>query len=164
MKSGGSKKAALLGSAIAVGLLLMAAPAQAQGILPADFFNAPLDQNAPAAVEANQLTFDANSNVITAVGDVVVSQGGYTATGQNLVYDRSSGKVRSIGAVTVRDPSGNLLETEDLEMTGGMRQAFIHALTITSYDGARITADSADYDEALETILVNATYPPCGEC
>jgi LPS-assembly protein len=164
MKSRGIKRAALLGPAIAAGMLLMAAPALAQGILPADFFNAPLDQSAPAAVEANQLTFNSDSNVITATGDVVVSQGGYTATGQDLVYDRSSGEVRFIGKVTVRDPSGNLLETEDLEMTGGMREAFIDALTITSYDGARITADSADYDAALETILVNATYAPCGDC
>ncbi len=164
MKSRGIKRAALLGPAIAAGMLLVAAPAMAQGILPADFFNAPLDQNAPAAVEANQLTFNANTNVITAMGDVVVSQGGYTASGQDLVYDRSSGRVRFIGGVTVRDPSGNLLETEDLEVTGGMRQAFIDALTITSYDGSRITADSADYDEALQTILVNATYAPCGDC
>jgi LPS-assembly protein len=162
MKSGGIKRAALLGSAIAG--LLMAAPVHAQGILPADFFNAPLDQNAPAAVEANELVFNANSNVITARGDVVVSQGGYTASGQNLVYERNSGDVRFIGMVTVRDPSGNLLETEDLAMTGGMRQAFVDALTITSYDGARITADSADYDDALQTIMENATYAPCGEC
>ena len=50
-----------------------------------------------------------------------------------------------VGAVTgLRDPSGNLVDTADLEVTGGMKQAFVDSLTITTYDGARITADSAD--------------------
>ena len=138
--------------------------ATAQGLIPSDFFNAPIDPASPSAIEANTLTFDNASNVILASGDVVLKRGGYTLTGQNLVYDRNSDNVHFTGAVTIRDPSGNLTETTDLEVTGGMKQAFLEAMTITTYDGARITADSTDYDEALETLLVNATYAPCGEC
>ncbi|MBU1307615.1 MAG: LPS assembly protein LptD, partial [Alphaproteobacteria bacterium] len=52
----------------------------------------------------------------------------------------------------------------DLKLTGGMKQAFLEAMTITTYDGARITADSTDYDAALQTLLNNASYAPCGEC
>ncbi|HEV7346291.1 MAG TPA: LPS assembly protein LptD [Devosia sp.] len=136
----------------------------AQGLVPADLFNAPIDAAAPSAVEANSLTFDSERNIITASGDVVLSQSGYTMTGQNLVYDRNSRALKFVGQVTVRDPSGNLSEMTDLDVTGGMKQAFVNSLTITTYDGARITADSADYDVALRTLLENATYAPCGDC
>jgi LPS-assembly protein len=136
----------------------------AQGLVPADFFNAPIDAAAPAAVEANTLTFDSSTNVITASGDVVLSQGGYTMTGQSLVYDRNSKALKFVGQVTVRDPSGNLAEMADLDVTGGMKQAFVNSLTITTYDGARITADSVDYDTALRTLLTDASYAPCGDC
>ena len=138
--------------------------AMAQGLLPADFFNAPIDPSAPTGVEADNLAFDGNTNIITASGNVVVTRGGYTLSGQNLVYNRLTSDAHFVGAVTIRDPSNNVTETNDLQLTGGMKQALLDALTITSYDGARITADSADYAAALQTVLNNATYAPCGEC
>lgn len=136
----------------------------AQGIVPRDFFSAPVNPAAPVGVEANTLTFDSRTNIITANGDVVLSQGGYTVTGQNLVYDRASNSVKFVGAVSVRDPSGNVADMTDLDITGGMKQAFLNSLTITTYDGARITADSVDYDAALRTLMEQASYAPCGDC
>ena len=52
--------------------LTLSSSAFAQGLVPSRFFNAPVDAAAPAAVEANTLTFDSNTNIITATGDVVV--------------------------------------------------------------------------------------------
>ncbi|MHA6691989.1 LPS-assembly protein LptD [Devosia sp. A449] len=144
--------------------LALSSGAMAQGILPASLFSAPIDSSAPSAIEADTLSFNSVSNVITADGDVVLSQSGYTLTGQHLVYDRNTGNLKFVGAVTVRDPSGNLAEMTDLDVTGGLKQAFINSLTITTFDGSRVTADSADYDVALRTILENATYAPCGDC
>ena len=145
-------------------VLVLTAGASAQGLIPEDFFKAEIDPSAPAAVEANSLTFDGASGIITANGDVVLKQAGYTVTGESLVYNRRTNDVRFSGAVTIRDPAGNVLETRDLEVTGGMKQAFLNSLTITTHDGAQIRADSADYDEALRTILTNAYYAPCGDC
>jgi len=152
--------------ACAGALLAFALPVagHAQGLVPADFFNAEIDPAAPTAVEANTLTFDSVANVITASGDVVLRQGGYTMKGESLVYNRTTQEARFVGAVSVLDPSGNLAEMTDLELTGGMKQAFVSALTITGYDGIRITADSVDYDKALRTLLENTDYSPCGDC
>jgi LPS-assembly protein len=152
-------RALLLGAS-----LLVAAPVLAQNLVPADFFNQPIDPNAPTAVEANTLTLDATTNTIRASGDVIVKSSGYTVKGPALVYDRNAGTVRMTGAVTIIDPSGNVMESTDLDLTGGFKQAVLNAMTITSYDGSRITADSADYDSVLETILTNASYAPCGDC
>lgn len=153
-----------IGLAMLVSCCLIAPFAVAQGLVPADFFNAAVDPTAPSNVEADQLVFDSVSNTITASGDVVLGQSGYRLTGQSLVYNRSTGDVRFVGDVTITDPSGNTTQTSDLTVTGGMRQAFLQSLTILTRDGARITADSADYDKALHTILDNATYAPCGTC
>lgn len=145
-------------------VLTLASGAFAQGLVPPDLFNAPIDASAPMGVEANSLVFDTNTNTITAHGDVVLSQDGYTLSGQSLVYNRNSGTLKFVGRVSVRDPSGNLAEMIDLDVTGGMKQAFINALTLTTYDGARVTADSVDYDAALRTLMENASYAPCGDC
>ncbi len=90
----------------------------AQGLVPADFFNTPIDPNAPTAIEADDLTVDAPSSLITASGDVVLGYGGYTIKGQKLVYNRLTKDAHFVGAVSIIDPSGNVLETEDFEAQG----------------------------------------------
>lgn len=144
--------------------LLPAVPALAQNLVPDNFFNAPVNPNGNAGVEANTLTFDARTNVIRASGDVVLSHEGYVVRGETLEFDRRSNQVRLTGRVSVTDPFGNVMETDGLDIGGGMKQAFLNALTITSYDGARITADSVDYDSVLQSVLINAGYAPCGDC
>lgn len=144
--------------------VLVAPGAFAQGLVPADFFNAPVDPNGSTAVESVKLSFDAPTDIVTASGDVVLKYDGYTLSGDNLVYNRRTKDLRMTGNVSVRDPSGNILRSEDLTVTGGMKKAFINALTIVAYDGSRITADDADYDKVLQTLLNNVNYAPCGEC
>ncbi|SEP72326.1 LPS-assembly protein [Devosia sp. YR412] len=144
--------------------LTLSTSAFGQGLVPQDFFSAPVDESAPIGVDADTLTFDSVTNVITASGNVVLRQSGYTLTGAELVYDRNTKDLTFVGGVTILDPSGNLAEMVDLKVTGAPRQAFLNAITLTSYDGARITADSVDYDAALQTLLEQATYAPCGDC
>ncbi|MET3896502.1 LPS-assembly protein [Devosia sp. UYZn731] len=152
-----------LAVASAVALCMLGSVAMAQ-LVPTDFFNTPVDPKAPTSVEADDLQVDAPTSIITATGDVVLGYGGYVIKGQKLVFNRSTQDSHFIGAVTITDPSGNVLETEDFEVKDGMKRALVSAMTITTYDGARITADSTDYDKALQTLLENATYSPCGDC
>ncbi|MBD8067187.1 LPS-assembly protein LptD [Devosia sp. PTR5] len=151
-------------SLLAAGCALLPLAVHAQGLVPPDFFNAPVDPAAPTAVEADELVFDAVNNVINANGDVVVRASGYTLAGNRLVYRRTSGELDFVGDVVITDPSGNVSRSANLKVTGGLKQAFLDSLTITGYDGSRITADSADYDSAVQTILTRASYAPCGEC
>jgi LPS-assembly protein len=155
----GAKRVALF-----VGLVIFSATQAHAQLIPADFFNASIDAGAPTTVEASQIIFDSPANTITADGDVVLGQSGYILTGQSLVYNRATGDLRFIGEVVITDPSGNFTKTDALSVTGGMKQAFIESLTIVTYDGAEIAADSMDYDEALRTILERARYAPCGDC
>ena len=137
---------------------------QAQGLLPQDFFNAPIDPSAPTAVEASELVFDSVRNIITASGDLVVRVSGYVIAGNELVYRRASGEMSVLGNVRVTDPAGNVSNSTSLLLTSGLRRAVLDSMTITARDGARITADSADFDQELRSILTNAQYAPCGEC
>lgn len=139
-------------------------PVMAQGLVPQDFFSAPIDPSAPTAIEADELLFDSVNNIITARGDVVLRVSGYVLTGRELVYRRSEGEMQLTGDVTVTDPSGNISRSDVLDLTGGLKRAVLDSMTITAYDGSRITADSAEFDQVLDSILTNAKYAPCGDC
>lgn len=145
-------------------LLLSVAPAQAL-LLPQGFFDmAPMPGQGPAAVEADRMSYDGTNDSVAAEGAVVMSYQGYDLRADRVDYDQATQSVKASGHVTVRDPGGNVYEADSLELTGGMKEAFINSLTITTSAGARITAGSVDYKSGLQTILTDATYTPCGLC
>ncbi|MCP8884398.1 LPS assembly protein LptD [Devosia sp. XJ19-1] len=150
--------------ALAMAVTVLAGPAHAQGLLPEDFFAAPIDPSAPTAVEAEELVFDSVRNEIMARGDVVLRVSGYTLSGERLVYRRADGEMELVGNVIVIDPAGNRSHSDRLSLTDGLKRTVLDSMTLTATDGARITADSAEFDKVLSSILINASYAPCGEC
>jgi LPS-assembly protein len=145
-------------------LLLSVAPAQAL-LLPQGFFDmAPMPGQGPAAVEADRMSYDGTNDSVAAEGAVVMSYQGYDLRADRVDYDQATDSVKASGHVTIRDPAGNVYEADTVNLTGGMKEAFIDSLTITTSNGARITARSVDYKSGLQTILSEATYAPCGLC
>lgn len=151
-----------LSLAIAAQLTLLA-PASAQ-FLPEGFFTQLPEPGAPAQVEANTLNYDAISDVISATGRVVMNYSGYTLGCDSLRFEQGSGSVICEGNVQIKDAQGTLYEADRIEVTGGMKEAFIQSLTLTTTDGAQITAGDARFSETLETVLTDASYSPCGLC
>jgi LPS-assembly protein len=143
--------------------LAAASPAAAQ-FLPEGFFATLPEPGAPAKVEANVLSYDKSSDVISAQGRVLMQYEGYSIACDDLRYEQQSGNLNCIGNVQLVDPAGTRYTAETIEVTGGMKQAFIQSLTLTTTDGARVTADDVQYSSTLETVLNQATYAPCGEC
>jgi LPS-assembly protein len=156
----------LLASALGGFLLLVAGamPAEAT-LLPPGFFDmAPAPGHGPAAVEADRMSYNAADDTVAAEGAVVMSYQGYDLRADKVDYDQATGSVIASGNVTVRDPQGNIYQADTIRLTGGMKEAFIDSLTLTTSAGARITARSADYKSGLQTILDEASYSPCGLC
>lgn len=151
-----------LSLAIAAQLALLS-PASAQ-FLPEGFFTSLPEPGAPAQVEANTLNYDAVSDVISATGRVVMNYSGYSLACDSLRYEQGSGSVICEGSVQIVDAQGTRYEAERIEVTGGMKEAFIKSMTLTTTDGAQVTAGDARFSETLETVLTDASYSPCGLC
>lgn len=138
-------------------------PAAAQ-FLPEGFFATLPEPGAPAQVEADVLSYDKSSDVISAQGRVQMHYEGYSIACDDLRYEQQTGNLTCVGNVQLLDPSGTRYTADSIEVTGGMKEAFIQSLTLTTTDGAMIMARDVHYSSALETVLNEATYSPCGLC
>lgn len=164
--TGSTRKAFLRRAAGGAAMALaLSYPALAAPLLPADFFDSiPSAPEGQAAIEADFLSYDGARGVVTASGRVNLSYSGYQASGDELVYEPKTGAVKLTGNVRMRDPAGNVYLADAVDVTGGLQQAFLRAVALRAANGALITADSVDYSRALESVLVNSAYSPCGEC
>lgn len=140
-------------------------PASAQTLLPAGFFDSlNVSPNGQAVIEADMLTYDANSDIITASGSVVMVYEGTTIKADRIVYRKGEGAVTAEGNIDVRDAKGSHYVAEHVDITGNFQKAFVRSLQFTAADGSLITAADADFDSELEILLTDATYSPCGLC
>lgn len=158
-----SLRLGLAASVIALGTGL-GTPALAQ-LLPSGFFDvAPMQGTGGAEIEANSLQYNADTEVITASGGVVLRYRGYVAKGDRLIYNQANGNIRIVGNAEVKDPSGAVYRGDEFDITGGMKAAVLRSLRLTTKDGALITAEHVDFRSELRTIMTNAGYAPCGDC
>ena len=154
----------LFGFLLAFSALLSAAPAGA-ALLPPGFFDMKVTPGqGAAAVEADTLSYNANTGVISASGAVLLSYQGFSIRADKIEFNQNTGQLLAVGGVIIKDPSGDVFEMDKVEVTGAMKEAFIDSLTITTSAGAIVTARSIEYKDALATILTEASYSPCGLC
>jgi LPS-assembly protein len=153
-----------LASAAAVLCLAQAGGVSAQ-LLPAGFFDtAPIAGPGKAAIEANVLEFDQASGLITASGNVALNYDGRDVHANSMVYDPKNGTLHLVGNVIMLTRDGTRYNASDVEITGGMKNAVLNALTVTTAAGSVVTASDASFVSELETILNDAAYSPCGLC
>ncbi len=151
------RQAAALGFALAAAVACPAvAPAQ-------DFTQVDSDQ--PVLFTADQLEYDDTLGVITARGNVELSQDNRTVLADMLVYDQLNDLVTAQGNVAVLEPTGEVLFTDYAELTGNLRNAVISNLGILLSDNARLAANIARRSrDGTRTELAQAVYSPCAVC
>ena len=91
-------------------------------LLPEGFFdmNVRPGQGA-AAVEADRLSYDGRTDVISAEGAVLLSYQGFSIRADRLSFNQRTGQLEAVGNVAMRDPSGGVYEMDRIEVTGAMK-------------------------------------------
>ncbi|MCL6730577.1 LPS-assembly protein LptD [Sphingomonas hankyongi] len=127
---------------------------------------APAPQAAPAATEpviefsADAVTYDSNSDVVTATGAVRMEREGNYLAADEVVWNRNSGEVRALGNVVILTPEGDKLVGENVVLTDTLRDGTVDNLLVVLDSGGRIAAARGTRSGRVTT-LENAIYSPC---
>lgn len=143
---------------------LLSPPAHAALLPPSFFDRIPETTSGQAGVEADQLFFNSETNVITAHGHVGLSYSGYYATADHMVFNQTTRDLELTGNVVIVDPDGTQYKATHVVLTGGFKNAVLESMSMLSTDGAMVTADRTEKIRGERTILINGAYTPCGEC
>ncbi len=145
-------------------ILGLAAPAAAQQVA-GETAAEPAPAEVPAdadsiAFSADSVTYDSESEVVTASGQVRLSREGNYVAADQVVWNRTSGEVVASGNVVVVNPQGDKLVGERVVLNDELRDGTINNLLVVLESGGRIAADRAVRTDGVTT-LDNAVYSPC---
>lgn len=111
--------------------------------------------------EARELAYDADGDVITAKGNVILRSEDSSARADEVRWDRKAGMILATGNVRVVDADGNRLFTESVELTDRFEAGAMAELLFALRQGGRLAARSGERGDDGTTILTDASYSAC---
>ena len=141
------------------------APSPEQPAAPATSLPPPVTAEPPETDEviefsAEQVTYDSQTDVVTASGAVRMERDGNYVASDQVVWNRKTGEVRALGNVVVMNPQGDKFIGDNVVLTDTLRDGTVDNLLVVLESGGRIAANRGRRVGDL-TILENAIYSPC---
>ena len=110
------------------------------------------------------MTFDQDTEIAVATGNVVIVNNGYRLTADRVEYSQKTGIVHATGNVRIVEPGGNVLLLDEVELTDDLSEGFIRNVRLMLNDGSRLAARDGQRTSGNKTTLNYAVYSPCTVC
>lgn len=143
---------------LALGLLALGLPAS-----PALGAAGP-EPGKPVLLTADQMSFDRDNQVVTAEGNVEISQGERVLKADRLTYNQATGVVIASGSVSLTEPTGEVLFADRVELEKELREGVVENIGVLFPDDSRFAANGAVRTGGNKTDMRKAVFSPCKLC
>ena len=110
------------------------------------------------------MTYDANTNVVTAEGNVEVTYGERTLIADKLSYNQQTRIVLAEGNASIREPNGTTMSGNRIEVTDDMKDGVIESLNVVIAGRGHLAAARATRTDGTMLTLEKAAYTTCKPC
>jgi LPS-assembly protein len=130
-------------------------------------------QEVPVLIQANEVTYDRSSDVVTASGNVEMSQNDRILLADRVVYDRKRDVMTASGNVRLVEPTGEVLFADQMQVTGDFKEGAARDMRARLSNDARIAANEGQFTEITapdgtekgrRTEVRKVVYSPCDPC
>jgi LPS-assembly protein len=113
---------------------------------------------------ADQITYDPDSETVTAQGHVEVRYEGNTLFADEVSYDRKADQATALGNIRFVDRNGDVVTTDKLVLTGDLRDGVIEGIQIFFKKGERLAAERGERKDGRWVTVFHAVFTPCKVC
>ncbi len=121
-------------------------------------------EDIPISFSADEMSYDSQLGIITATGNVEVSDGIRMLFADTVTYNQRLDLLTASGSVSMVEPNGDVLFGEYVELTGDMKDGIIEDIRMVLSDRSRIAAAGARRSADRTLDMRNAVYSPCNLC
>lgn len=117
--------------------------------------------NAPVDFEADNLSYNQDTQTVEARGNVELIQAGRILRADSVSYDQATDTVTARGNVVLTDTTGDVYFADEFQLTEEMSRGFVVGLQSYLADGGRFKAVSGERKSETLLILHDVAYTPC---
>ncbi|CCG40272.1 Organic solvent tolerance protein OstA [Magnetospirillum molischianum DSM 120] len=120
--------------------------------------------NPPVNLEADQIIYDREYDIVTARGRVELIQNNRTITADTLTYNLKQDLMGASGHVVLTEPTGEVTNADYFELTGDMKNGVARDIRVLLSDDSQMSAQTARRSGGDRTDLHDAIYTACEPC
>ena len=123
-------------------------------------------QELPASLIADQVTYDRETRILTASGNVEVLYQGRVLRADRIIYDEGQNRIRAEGDLLLTDPAGGVLMADSAALTPDLEEGLITGARLLiagkmQMAAAEVRRTGGRYDTLYKTIASSCTI--CAE-
>ena len=153
-----SPRLARLASLLMLGAAVLSAPARAADQI------ANVSGSQPVLLQADQVIYDNDSQMVSAVGHVEIVSQNRIMTADTVSYDQAQDKVTASGHVSLTDEHGNVSFAQHVVLTDQMRDGALSGFGALIGQNGRLAAASAQRIDGRYVVANRTAYSPCKIC
>ena len=111
--------------------------------------------------EADRLEYQQDSEVVKAIGNVVLRRGNQTVRSDTVTWNRQTGQIFAEGNIRFVDADGNQLYVDKLELTDELKAGAMENMLLALREGGRLAAEKGTRGADGKVILERAAYTGC---
>lgn len=144
-----------------VPLAATTSPLSAQDALGDSFKTNP---DARMLLQADELVYDRDVQTVVAQGAVQIEYDGNRLVADKVTYNRQTNRMTASGNVQIVEKDGNIIYTDEIDVTDDFRDGFVNGLRVETTDDTRFVAESAERSGGEITTFNNGVYTACQAC
>jgi len=121
----------------------------------------PAENEGDIAFAADELNYDTDTDVVTASGDVILRRDGQELQANAIRWDRKSGQIVASGNIRLLDAGGNILYSDELELSDELRAGAMENILLVMNETGRLAAKEGERLENGDAVLRDVAYTPC---
>jgi LPS-assembly protein len=156
---------ARLTAALLAMLILMPAGARAQlSKLATVGTTSPANKNEPVTFTADQVEYDREHSLVSARGHVEAWQAGRVVRADQMTFNRDTGVVVAIGDVAMLEPDGQVMFAQYAELTRDMSEGILKTVRAVLDHNGKMAANGMRRTGGLLNELSRVVYSACDLC
>jgi LPS-assembly protein len=124
----------------------------------------PKDGDQQMLVQADEIQYDYNNELVSAVGNVQIYYNGATIEADKVVYDQRTKRLHAEGNARLTEPDGKITYGDMLDLDENFRNGFVDSLRLETPEETRLAAARADRTGGNYTVFQSGVYTACEPC
>lgn len=118
----------------------------------------------PVLLNANFLTYDDKAATVIAEGDVRLAHDGQSVRADKLTFNRNTGVVEATGNVELWQKTGEVLYASYAQLSRDLKQGFVQQAALLMNDNSRFISLEGERTEGRYVRMNRALYTACDLC